>query len=45
MHFRPDRKAFELGGYQTWTGLHSFTAPGTGEAVVEEALKLLREVK
>jgi len=43
--YLPDRKAFELGGYQTWTGLHSFTAPGTGEAVVAEALKLLNELK
>ena len=34
----------ELGGYQTWTGLHSFTAPGTGEAVVETALDMLREL-
>ena len=28
--YLPDKKGFELGGYQTWTGLHSFTAPGTG---------------
>ena len=42
--YLPDRKAFELGGYQTWMGLHSFAEPGTGEAVVEEALKMLREL-
>ena len=42
--YLPDRKAFELGGYQTWTGLHSYAAPGTGEAVVEEAVRLLREL-
>ena len=43
--YLPDKKAFELGGYQTWTGLHSFAAPGTGEAVVEEALAILRDLQ
>jgi hypothetical protein len=42
--YLPDRKAFELGGYQTWTGLHSFAAPGTGEDVVAEAVRMLREL-
>jgi hypothetical protein len=42
--YLPDKKAFALGGYQTWTGLHSLAAPGTGEAVVEEAVQLLREL-
>jgi len=42
--YLPDRKAFELGGYQTWTGLHSFTAPGTGEAIVAEVVKMLGEL-
>ena len=37
----PDRHAFGLGGYQTWTGLHSFLEPGTGEAIVAESIKLL----
>jgi len=37
----PDGEAFHLGGYQLWTGLHSFVAEGTGEAMVEEALELL----
>jgi hypothetical protein len=36
-----DRKAYELGGYQVWTGFHSFTEPGTGELIVDEAVKLL----
>src|SRR5262245_60293910 len=43
--YLPDRRSFELGGYQTWTGLHSFTSPGTGEALVDEAVKMLNEVK
>src|SRR5207249_4035715 len=42
--YLPDRKAFSLGGYQTWMGLHSFTEPGTGEAVVDEAVKMLKEL-
>ena len=37
----PDRPAFGLGGYQTWTGLHSFLEPGTGESIVAESVKLL----
>ena len=43
--YLPNRKGFENGGYQTWTGLHSFSEIGTGEAVVEECLKLLNELK
>lgn len=43
--YLPDRKGFELGGYQVWTGLHSLVAPGTGEDVVEEALRLLDRLK
>jgi hypothetical protein len=37
----PDQRAFDKGGYQVWTGLHSFLARGTGEAIVDEAVKLL----
>lgn len=36
-----DRKAYDLGGYQVWTGLHSFVEPGTGEKIVDEAVRLL----
>ncbi|MBI2299682.1 MAG: hypothetical protein HYU66_12200 [Armatimonadetes bacterium] len=38
-----DREAYELGGYQLWAGWHSLSAPGTGEAMVEQALDMLRE--
>lgn len=41
----PDTKAFDLGGYQVWTGFHSFVAKGTGERIVEKALQLLSELK
>jgi hypothetical protein len=39
-----DRRAYELGGYQTWTGLHSFVEPGTGEMMVAESVKLLDQL-
>jgi neutral ceramidase len=42
--YLPDKKAFDLGGYQTWTGLHSYAAPGTGEAIVEETVRMLKEL-
>jgi neutral ceramidase len=42
--YLPDRKGYELGGYQTWMGLHSYAEVGTGERVVEEAVKLLDEL-
>lgn len=37
----PDEQAFDRGGYQVWMGLHSFLARGSGEIIVDEALKLL----
>lgn len=40
----PDTKGYELGGYQTWTGLHSYLAKGSGEQVVKEAVGLLRQI-
>jgi hypothetical protein len=42
--YLPDRKAHELGGYQTWTGLHSYAEPGTGEAVADEVVNMLQEL-
>jgi neutral ceramidase len=41
----PDNKAYDLGGYQLWTGFHSFVASGTGEAIVDDAVRLLEELK
>jgi hypothetical protein len=37
----PDRAGFDRGGYQVWTGLHSFLERGTGERIVAEAVELL----
>src|SRR5262249_38544922 len=42
--YLPDKKAFEVGGYQTWTGLHSYAEIGTGERVVDAAEELLEEL-
>ncbi len=42
--YLPDREGHRLGGYQTWTGLHSYAEPGTGERVADEAVKMLKEL-
>jgi neutral ceramidase len=41
--YLPDREAHQLGGYQVWTGYHSYCEPGTGERVVDEVIELLQE--
>ena len=41
----PDREGYSLGGYQTWVCGHSQLEPGTGEAMVQEALSLLEELR
>jgi len=40
----PDAAAFDRGGYQVWTGLHSFLERGTGETIVSTAVDLLHEL-
>lgn len=40
----PDDDAYDLGGYQVWTGLHSWVARGTGERIVDEAIEMLEEL-
>jgi neutral ceramidase len=42
--YLPDLEAHQLGGYQTWTGSHSYAEPGTGERLVEEAVNMLNEL-
>jgi hypothetical protein len=41
----PDREAYPLGGYQVWTGYHSYAELGTGERMVDTALDMLQELK
>lgn len=43
INYIPDRKAYDYGGYQTWTGM-TVGAAGTGEAMVEQALVMLNEL-
>ncbi len=38
-----DREAYDLGGYQLWPGWHSAAEPGTGEAMIDQALEMLHE--
>lgn len=40
----PDDRAFDQGGYQVWTGFHSLVERGTGEAIVEEAVRILNDL-
>ncbi len=40
----PDRKGYIDGGYQTWVGWHSPLEPGTGEAMVDQAVAMLNEL-
>jgi neutral ceramidase len=40
----PDARGFDRGGYQVWTGLHSYLAKGSGEAIVDAAVALLKEL-
>ncbi len=42
--YLPDREAHKLGGYQVWTGYHSYAEPGTGERMVDEAVSMLNQL-
>jgi hypothetical protein len=41
----PDQDGFKLGGYQVWTGFHSYCEPGTGERMVDTAIEMLKELR
>jgi hypothetical protein len=43
--YLPDRTAHKLGGYQVWTGYHSYAEPGTGERLQDAIVEMLRELK
>jgi hypothetical protein len=40
----PNQEGHKLGGYQCWTGFHSYAEPGTGERMVDEAVTMLKEL-
>jgi len=42
--YLPDLTSFKLGGYQVWTGYHSYVEPGTGERMVDEIVAMLKEL-
>lgn len=42
--YLPNREGHKLGGYQVWTGFHSYAEPGTGERMADETVELLREL-
>ncbi len=42
--YLPDREAHRRGGYQVWTGLHSYAEPGTGERMVDQAVSMIEEL-
>jgi len=43
--YLPNWEGHKLGGYQVWTGHHSYAEPGTGERVADLAVALLEELK
>ncbi|HVY72332.1 MAG TPA: hypothetical protein VHH73_20525, partial [Verrucomicrobiae bacterium] len=42
--YLPNQEGFKLGGYQVWTGYHSYTEPGTGERIADQAVEMLKEL-
>jgi neutral ceramidase len=40
----PNREAYQAGGYQVWTGFHSYVEAGTGERIVDTAVEMLKEM-
>src|SRR6266516_2844697 len=42
--YLPDLDAHKLGGYQVWTGLHSYAEPGTGKRIADESVRMLNEL-
>jgi hypothetical protein len=40
----PDARSYARGGYQVWTGLHSYLEKGSGEKIVDTAVDLLNEM-
>jgi neutral ceramidase len=42
--YLPNLEGHKLGGYQVWTGFHSYAEPGTGERLVDEAIQMLKEL-
>ena len=42
--YLPNYEGHKLGGYQVWTGFHSYAEPGTGERIADAAVEMLQEL-
>ncbi|MBN8249355.1 MAG: hypothetical protein J0L84_18160 [Verrucomicrobia bacterium] len=42
--YLPNLEGHKLGGYQVWTGHHSYAEPGTGERIADLAVLMLKEL-
>ena len=42
--YLPNLEGHKLGGYQVWTGYHSYAEPGTGERIADLAVSLLKDL-
>jgi hypothetical protein len=42
--YLPNLEGHKLGGYQVWTGFHSYAEPGTGERIADEIVAMLKEL-
>lgn len=43
--YLPNLEGHKLGGYQVWTGLHSYAEAGTGERIADEIVRMLGELR
>lgn len=43
--YLPNYEGHKLGGYQVWTGYHSYAEPGTGEKIADAAVALLNQIR
>jgi neutral ceramidase len=42
--YLPNLEGHKLGGYQVWTGFHSYAEPGTGERIADEIVAMLKDL-
>jgi len=42
--YLPNLEGHKLGGYQVWTGYHSYAEPGTGERIADAIVEMLKEL-
>jgi hypothetical protein len=42
--YLPNLEGHKLGGYQVWTGYHSYAEPGTGERIADAIVTMLKEL-